>query len=144
MNTPYIGGNDINQVIHCVEKATDTLFKWFSHNLLKSNAGKRHLIVSTNNTVNIKIENIDITNTICEELLGVIFDHKLIYDDLISKLCKTPSRKIHALAKITLRMTNLSKKCILMNAFFNSQFSYCTLVRMCHSRAKKSKINILH
>ena len=31
-----------------------------------------------------------------------------------------------------------------MNAFFKSQFSYCPLVWMCHSRANNSKINRLH
>ena len=30
-----------------------------------------------------------------------------------------------------------------MNAFFKSQFSYCSLVWMCHSRVKRGKINIL-
>ena len=39
---------------------------------------------------------------------------------------------------------NVSKKCILMNAFFISQFSYCTLIWMCHSRANINKINRLH
>ena len=31
-----------------------------------------------------------------------------------------------------------------MNAFFKSQFSYCPLVWMCHSRANNNKINRLH
>ena len=31
-----------------------------------------------------------------------------------------------------------------MNAFFKSQFSYCPLVWMCHSRANNGKINKLH
>ena len=74
-NTPYIGENNINEAIHCLEKATDAFFKWFSDNLMKSNAEKCHLLVSTNNTVNIKIGNIDITNSTSEKLLGVKFDH---------------------------------------------------------------------
>ena len=36
------------------------------------------------------------------------------------------------------------KKNNLMNAFFNSQFSYCPLVWMYHSRALNNKINRLH
>ena len=31
-----------------------------------------------------------------------------------------------------------------MNAFFKSQFSYCPLAWMCHSRANNGKINRLH
>ena len=37
----------------------------------------------------------------------------------------------------------LSKRCIL-NAFFISQFSYCPLVWIFHSREKKNKINRIH
>ena len=39
---------------------------------------------------------------------------------------------------------NLSKKKMLMNSFFKSQFSYCPLVWMCHSCTINNKINHLH
>ena len=31
-----------------------------------------------------------------------------------------------------------------MNAFFKSQFTYCPLIWLCHSREKNNKINRLH
>ena len=31
-----------------------------------------------------------------------------------------------------------------MNTFFNSQFNYCPLISMCHSRINSKKINRLH
>ena len=51
-NTPYISANNINEIILSLEKTTDTLFKWFSDNVMKSNAEKCHLLVSTNNAIN--------------------------------------------------------------------------------------------
>ena len=54
---------------------------------MKGNADKYHLLVSTNNTVNIKIDNIDITNSTCEKFLCVKFHHKLTFDDQISEMC---------------------------------------------------------
>ena len=39
---------------------------------------------------------------------------------------------------------NLAKKKLLVNAFFSSQFSYCPLVWMFHSRKLNNKINFLH
>ena len=39
---------------------------------------------------------------------------------------------------------SLCKKKILMNLFFNSQFSYCPLIWMFHSRIMNNKINQLH
>ena len=135
-NTPYISANNINEI-------TDTLFKWFNDNLMKSNSEKCYLLVSTNDTDNIKIVYIDITSSTWEKLLGLKFDHKLTFHDHLSKLCKKGSRKIHTLARVTPDM-NLSKKGILMSAFFISQFSYYPLVWMCHSHANNSKINRLH
>ena len=38
----------------------------------------------------------------------------------------------------------IAKKRILMITFFTSQFSYCPLVWMCHSRTNNNKINRLH
>ena len=109
---------------------------------MKSNADKCHLLVSTNFAINIKMGNTDINNSTCEKLLGVKFDYKLSFDDHISELSKETSRKIHALARLTSYM-NMAKKRILMNAFFKSQFSYCPLVWMFHTRANNSKINRL-
>ena len=39
---------------------------------------------------------------------------------------------------------SLSKKRTLMNAFFKSQFNYCPLIWMCHSRENNNKTNIPH
>ena len=110
---------------------------------MKINADKCHLLVSTNNTVKIKVGNCDITNSKSEKLLRVKFDHKLSFDDHISELCKKANRNIHALSKVVLYM-NISKRRILMNVFFKSQFSYCPIVRMCHSCPNSGKINRLH
>ena len=38
-----------------LEKASEILFKWFNHNLMKTNVDKSHFLVSTNNTVEIEI-----------------------------------------------------------------------------------------
>ena len=38
----------------------------------------------------------------------------------------------------------LSKRKLLMNAFFTSQFSYCPLIWICHNRSNNRKVNMLH
>ena len=142
-NTPYVIAGNIDGVIKSLEESSEILFKWFNDNLMRTNADKYHLLVSTNNAIKIKIGNFDIANTKSEKLLGVKFDHKLSFDDHISDLCKKATRKIHALPRVASYM-NISKRLILMNAFFKSQFSDCPLVWMCHSRANSRKINRLH
>ena len=142
-NTPCIIDDTVEGVIKSLEEVSKKLFKWFDDNLTKSNAHKCHLLVSTSETVKIQVGNYNIANSKCEKLLGINFDHNLNFDKHLSELCKKASRKINALSRITPYM-NVSKKRILMNAFFKSQFSYCPVIWMCHSRANNNKINRLH
>ena len=58
-------------------------------------------------------------------------------------MCKRANRKINALARIA-PLTNINKRRILMNSFFRSQFNYCPLMWMCHSRSNNRKLNRLH
>ena len=53
------------------------------------------------------------------------------------------SRKTYALARIAPYM-DLSKRRMVMNAFFNSHFNYCPLIWMCHNRTTNRKISRLH
>ena len=55
-NTPYVSANNMNGVVKSLEEASIKLFKWFSDNLMKANADECHLLVSTNKTVNIRVE----------------------------------------------------------------------------------------
>ena len=74
----------------------------------------------------------------CEQLLGIKIDNKLKLNAQVEELCKKASRKMHSLARVTPYMT-VSKKRTLLNAFFKSQFSYCPIKRMCHSRTLNNK-----
>ena len=137
-NTPYATANDIDSLIVSLEEASKSLFTWFDNNLTKSNADKY-----SDEKVTIKIGSHVIANTKREKLLEVHFDSGLSFDYHISEICKKASRKVCPLARVTSWMS-LSKKCSLMNAFFNSQFNYCPLIWMCHSRENNNKIKRLH
>ena len=141
--TPFIVENNIEDVIISLEQASVDLFNWFKNNHLKSNADKCHILISTNKPVSVNIGNYTIEKSACEKLLGVKIDANLNFGDHISDLCKKASRKIHALARVNPFMT-LEKRKLIMNAFFTSQFSYCPLIWMCHSRNNNRKINMLH
>ena len=58
----------MDEVAKFLEETSTKLLKRFSDNLMKSNAGKCHLLVSTNSTVNITVENFDTKNSRCEKL----------------------------------------------------------------------------
>ena len=134
--------DNVDDLITYLEHASNGLLEWFKNNLLKSNADKCHLLVSTNDRVSVNVDGFKIDKSDTEKLLGVKFDKKLTFDDHISDICKKAGRKISALARVTPYM-GIAKKNILMNAFFTSQFSYCPLVWMCHSSTNNNKINRL-
>ena len=53
-NTPYATANDIDSLIASLEEASKSLFIWSDNNLMKSNADKWHLLVSSNEKVTVK------------------------------------------------------------------------------------------
>ena len=134
---PLTSSNDINELIKSLEEASKELFKWFDDSLMKSSLEKCHLLVSTNDNVAIRIGSFQIENSNREKLLGIQFGNNLSFDNL-SEICKKASRKLFALSRVTAYM-NLPKRKILTNVFFNSQFNYCSLIWMYHSRIIKEK-----
>ena len=79
----------------------------------------------------------------CENILGIHFDRKLDFNTLVTKLCSKAGQKLHALARISNFMST-KQKLLIMNAFISSQFGYCPLIWMCHSRALNTRINRIH
>ena len=68
---------------------------------MKSNAGKCHLLVSSNEKVTARIGSHEIAHTKREKLLDIHLDSGLSFDYHISEICKKESRKVCALARAT-------------------------------------------
>ena len=106
------------------------LLKWFDTNYFKLNADKCKLLVSNKE----EDFSLDIAgDTVkCErsaKLLGIKIDNQLTFNEHISRICKTVSLKLHALARVSY-FTSQDKLRLLMKAFIESQFSYRSLVWM--------------
>ena len=68
----------------------------------------------------------------------VSIEYQLIFKGHIYNMLKKASQKLNALTRINSYMDQ-KKKTVIMNAYINSQFGYCALVWMMHSREKKIK-----
>ena len=110
---------------------------------MKASQDKCHLIVSKNENVSMRIVSLETKTVNSEKLLGIKVDNRLNFNEHLDSIIKKASGKINALYRIAPFM-NISKRRILMNSFFNSQFNYCPLVWMFHSRSINNKINHLH
>ena len=108
------------------EEASTALFQWFYNNLLKNSPDKCHLLISSNGNITVRIGEHEIQNSECEGFLGVKLDWKLNCNDHFSNRCKKARGELNALVRIV-SFIGLSKRRILMNACFNSQFSYYPL-----------------
>ena len=142
-NTPYCTGSDSNEVKSKLERASVKVFKWFYDNAMKANIDKCHFLSSLSADSNIKIEESVIKNSNSQKLLGITIDRNLSFNEHVSKLCKKASLKISALSRIFPHI-DICKRKILMKAYFSSQFGYCPLVWMNHSRNLNNRINALH
>ena len=107
---------------------------------MKANSGKCHLLVTRDTDVTAKIGELDVKNSMEEKLLGVKIDSKLSFENHVSSLCKKASQKLHALARVV-NFMDLAKRKSLMKAFITSQFNYCPLIWMFHSRQLNNRIN---
>ena len=132
-NTPYTYSSKIEHVLSNLQGASEKLFSWFSANHLVANAGKCHLLTSSNLPVDIRITNTKISNVERVKLLGVNIEGRLNFDYHVKALLKKANKKDHALARVCNYMDS-KKWRVLMKAFITSQFSYCPLVWMFHSR----------
>ena len=142
-NTSYVIVNGIKKAINSLKEASDKLSYWFANNQMKANPDKCHLLTSSSDKVSICVDNCNIKSSKCEKLLGIKIDIKLNFNTHVDEICKKAGQKLNALSRVTPYM-DLSKRCLLLNAFFISQFSYCPLVWMFHSRGKNNKINRIH
>ena len=142
-NTIYYSGYSIDEVISSLQESAEKLFQWFSHNQMKGNTNKCHLIVSTDEPIEIRVGESLIKSSTCKKLFGVKTDNKLNFDTHVKGLCKKANNKLRALARATPYMP-FEKKKLLMNSFFNAQFNYCPLIWMLHSRSNNNKIKHLH
>ena len=119
------------------------VFNWFGNNHMKANPGKCHLLLSTKSPEVASIDGIQIKSSTTETLLGITIDSELNFDNHLPAICNKVSRKLNALGRIANYMS-LEKRRIVMKTFIESQFNYCSLIWMFHSRTINNKINRLH
>ena len=142
-NTPYAICDDVNSVIKNLENQSSVLQRWFTDNYFKMNSNKCKLIITDKHEHTANINGVLIKGDKTVKLLGVTIDNNLNFNGHINDLCRKANQKFLAIARISNYIDN-KKLRILMKAFIESQFGYCPLLWMFHSRALNNKIDKLH
>ena len=133
--TPHVCDGNIKQVLIRLEHDSAIAICWFESNYMKLNTDKCHLLVSGNKNEHMwaKVGNDKIWESRTVRLLGVTIDNQLKFNEHVLNICKKASRKLSALSRMS-SFLSFDKKIILFKTFFESQFKYCPLVWMFHSR----------
>ena len=113
---------------------------WINHRLSHI---LNHVLLISNIQRQIHFVNASIASTRSEKLLGITLDSELKFEEHINKICNIVNKKLNALHRIGSHMS-LDKRKMLLRAFIESQFSYCPLIWMFHSRTLNNKIKRLH
>ena len=76
---------------------------------MKANPDKCYFIYSSSVKTSIMIEKDKISNSSCEELLGVFFNCKLAFQSCTDNICIKASQKLNGISRIT-RYIDFNKK----------------------------------
>ena len=142
--TPYAVESDTSTLVNNLKNQSIALQQWFNNNVFTLNVDKCKLIITNcENEVSINIDGNNIRGQKSVKLLGITIDNKLNFHEHISNICRKASLKLHALARVS-HFMKIDKLKTIMSAFIESQFSYCPLIWMFHSRKLNKRINYLH
>ena len=143
--TLFACDENLNNLLRRLESDSMAVIDWFDYNYMKLNKEKCHYIIAghKHEFTWVRVGDANIAESREQKLLGIIIDSNLKFDSHVSNICKKASIKLSAIIRISRYMPFRLKK-ISINSFFDSQFSYCPLVWMFHSRRLNTKINALH
>ena len=141
--TVYTTEESRERLLTILSSETTEVLNWFRFNEMQSNDDKCNLFIPNTSNVCINLGNEVIETVDSVDLLGVEIDKGLTFKDHVLKLCKKGNQKLHALARVA-KYLKPDKLRIIMKTFIESQFNYCPLIWMFHSRTLNNKINRLH
>ena len=144
-NTFHVCSVELSCLLEKLESTSVKVIEWFRYNSMKLNTSKCHLLVS-GNTNEVMIANVGESKIIEEHkvmLLGTNIDRDLKFDAHVHTIYKKAGRKLNALGR-QCKILPFHRRRTLMKAFIESQFAYCPLIWIFHSRQLNYKINNLH
>ena len=92
-------------VLSKLEKDSFTVFTLFQNKYWKTNSKKSHLLTISENVLRINVGGDQLSSRRYEELLGILIDHLLRFEDHILNIVQKINKKLHFLARISKYMS---------------------------------------
>lgn len=86
-------------------QASDIVSKWFCfikiiNNYLKANPDKYHAFLTETSVTQLRVENVPIGSSSCENILRINIDQQLPFEPHVMTLCKQACQKLNALSQM--------------------------------------------
>ena len=88
-------------------------------------------------------KSLDQESSCSEEFLEIRIDSEFTFPEHDFPLCSKANKKLIVSARVSKYM-DIEKRWILMKSYISSQFNFCPLTWMCHSRKLNMEINKVH
>ena len=123
--TPFTCVPDADTITFKLQSTSDKLLTWSKNNYMKAKPEKCHLLLSLETPTQSFLGGFSIQSSTKETLLGVLIDFELRFDGHISLICIQVDRKLNPLGR-TANFMSYDKRAVIMKAFIESHFNYCT------------------
>ena len=132
------------ETISDLEITLDNLFNWFCYNDSKTNASKCHVFLSPFSARSINSKSSLKEGGSSEKSFGITIDSKLYFWKAYKwALYKKGNLVLHALTRCS-KFVSTETRRLIFKSFIISQFNYCPLVWMLHTKQLNNGINSLH
>ena len=148
----YADDNHLYYAHHCdialkntLEMDTNSAIAWFINNNMEANPDKFQSIIlgrKRDMLIPISVQNDIIMPTSSIKVLGVTLDDRLKFDVHISNICKSASRQINALKRLS-RYLDEKSRVLIYKSFIASNFNYCPVSWMFCGRKNANKLEKL-
>ena len=145
-NTIFACGETLDEVTKCIVNGTRIATNWFKLNEMVANPEKFQLIffgLKEDYELSIAINGdvIKMFDTI--NLLGVIIDSKLRFNEHVKIICQKTNNKVKAFSRVV-RYLEPQKAILLYNSFILTNFNYCPLIWMFCGKTTDDKFSSVH
>ena len=149
--TIYYSSSDTLMLERNLQKSLDCLQIWCRENGIILNTDKTKVMLITsrqkrvnlNNTVlNLQYNDIDITITTCDKILGIHVDNNLTWNNHFIFLSKKLSSHLWLLSKVRIYLS-IEHRVLFYNAYIKPHIDYCSLIWSNTSSSNISKITRL-
>ena len=150
--TNYADDNNLSDTNSCLNtlrtnlsKDTNTVIHWYTENSLDANPSKFQCTVMNRKgglAISIPVQDISLQSADHIKILGITLDVNLNFKPHVINICKSASRQINALRRLS-KVLTISARIKIYKSFIASNFSYCPITWIFCGKLNSKKLEKL-